>query len=513
MAHLDVAHLLDSLRQHGTIDSQGEFTLSLSEARRKLTHFGSSNRRRYLLLLVSAGFGAGATAAHIRRRGPDYHLDLPGASFQESHLLGSVTSGRHSDSQPGSADLLLGLHNVLAEGAEQVAITGLRQGSAGFRWLLGPDQETSETVAPADRNALEVAVSYPQSWSQRVRHWLGGRQSYAGLPEELRLLSQCCDLSDRPITIDDQPVHRPIFLTSRSPYAHLGPSTVPVEGGGLRLELTPPGWRGVLALGPGALRLVVRGVQVGSLQRVALHGVLYHDQLRLDLSRENLVLDALYEELLEELERCHLELVERALVRHPELSDPVLASFLPEALRYAIRGQLHPEAQAALGHSLKARLGEAGEVLPCEPGLLAEQALRLAERGAPWQGLTRVVECFLERCAQRLQSNHPATPETLSGTLDLLQRCHPEQTLMPGYLLLGLGAYLSGQGQEALAQTTWMRALDTVRAGRDLRAEELIHAHMDFPVDHMRQEAARAILLFLSQEAQLQETEKRAAKR
>jgi hypothetical protein len=64
-----VEQLLAELREHGTIDSQGEFTLSLSEARRKLVQYHSSDKARYLLLLLAAGIAAGAGSALWRLSG------------------------------------------------------------------------------------------------------------------------------------------------------------------------------------------------------------------------------------------------------------------------------------------------------------------------------------------------------------------------------------------------------------------------------------------------------------
>ncbi len=45
-----------------------------------------------------------------------------------------------------------------------------------------------------------------------------------------------------------------------------------------------------------------------------------------------------------------------------------------------------------------------------------------------------------------------------------------------------------------------MEALDTVRGGDDDLAEELIHAHMDFEVDHIMDEVSRALRLHLKSE-------------
>jgi hypothetical protein len=82
---------------------------------------------------------------------------------------------------------------------------------------------------------------------------------------------------------------------------------------------------------------------------------------------------------------------------------------------------------------------------------------------------------------------------------------------MPGYLLLALEAHHSKTDQEALAQERWMESLDVVRAGKDDRAEELIHTPTDFPPDPMLHQTANALRMYLASDPRWDETSRSPA--
>ena len=115
-----VDELLHSLREHGTLDSQGEFTVSLSEARRKLKQYHSSEPARYVLLLVSAGFASGGRSAAVTRRDHCLTIRFPGAYLSENELLQALDNPHNS----ASSAALQGFVGVLSGGESFSLIKG-----------------------------------------------------------------------------------------------------------------------------------------------------------------------------------------------------------------------------------------------------------------------------------------------------------------------------------------------------------------------------------------------------
>ena len=116
-----VDELLHSLREHGTLDSQGEFTVSLSEARRKLKQYHSSEPARYVLLLVSAGFASGGRSAAVTRRDHCLTIRFPGAYLSENELLQALDNP-HNSASSAATDLVLGIQGALNHQAQEVKL-------------------------------------------------------------------------------------------------------------------------------------------------------------------------------------------------------------------------------------------------------------------------------------------------------------------------------------------------------------------------------------------------------
>lgn len=492
MAYLDVAQLLDSLRQHGTIDSQGQFTISLAEARRKLTQFRSSNRRRYLLQMVSSGIGAGATRVVVAREPGGYRLGMPGAYFPESELLGSFSRSL-ADSE-SATDLVLGLQAAFAEGAEAVQVTISHPREASYLWDLRAATESSRPARPGEKS-MEIKVAFPRSLGERVRGFFGLR-GYAGQPEELRILEQMCDHSRIPILIGDETLNRPAFFAKQSVVGKIGEFDMQVAGGCHVWPLPARDWTGLLAPGSGSVILVVCGVNLGQVLDCGLQGVVHHDGLARDLTREGLLQDERYERLLKELEEVRLTLLEQSMQHIQTLPPVTVAELLGSAAAAFFQEQLSRPAGEKLVRWLAARHGTAdlGSAAPCDQ--LVTLLRRIASTG-DCPDLPPVERILLEACAWAMEHQGRETPQLFETTKRELERAQPGETLMPGYLLLGLGAFFSAQGQESVAQQHWMEALDVVRAGHDDKAESLIHAHMDFPVEHIMSQTSQAIAIFL----------------
>lgn len=140
-----VEELLAELREHGTIDSRGEFTLSLSEARRKLVQYQSSNKARYLLLLLSAATAAGATSLTVEQSPRNCRLVMPQAHIPESALLSAFAEPHRPSASPGASDLVLGLQGAFHNRAARVEVRVQKPGES-FLWTLEPRSEQSVPI-------------------------------------------------------------------------------------------------------------------------------------------------------------------------------------------------------------------------------------------------------------------------------------------------------------------------------------------------------------------------------
>ena len=152
----DVEDLLSALREHGTIDSEGQFTVSLAEARRKLTQYHSSDKARYLLSLVSAGTASGATRIEIISSKTSYKLTFADAYIPEEHLLAAFEGTQGPETHAAAEELVLGLQGAFANDANRVALSVRSLKQRCFLWEMTADGDESKSISHQGVNSLEI---------------------------------------------------------------------------------------------------------------------------------------------------------------------------------------------------------------------------------------------------------------------------------------------------------------------------------------------------------------------
>jgi hypothetical protein len=485
-----VEQLLAELREHGTIDSQGEFTLSLSEARRKLVQYHSSEQARYLLLLLSAGTAAGATSLTVRQSAHFCRLEMPGAYLPESALL-SAFDGQTP--QAAASDLVLGLQGAFLCRAERVEVKAQRPGES-FLWTMERDSEQSVPIDFEGAVGIEISLHYKQGVVDKLRGVLGRLRGYAARSPEARLIDAYCDRSLIPIIYNDERSDRPLFLPpgALAQVGDLGDKKLEFK---TNFQLHLEGWRGVLALGAGAVQIVIHGVAYCQIEDLGLAGTVYHDGLERDLSREKVVRDQTYDQLVADLEKVRVDLCNRLVGILDQVSWPLIQQQLPDLVYLFLTRGLLTDNRQALWEWMVAeyqRRDGGRRFEPSPRGLMDLMVGLLKDAGAR----ERVLHTLLADCGDGARQRAPNLHKKLDVTHELFRSFHPEETLVLGYLLLGLGAVHSLEGRKNDSERAWFKSLETVWAGSDARAQELMYGHMAFSPEHILRETASALSMY-----------------
>lgn len=468
---LDVEQLLQSLKEHGTIESEDRaFTLSLSRARRYLASNQSSSPHRFLVALAAGAFRAGATEVRIKPERQGYVISATGAVIDEEGLTLAFGGQPREDRYPGSTDLALSLRLALQCGCQTASLRAFLKGSPGFSWRLSENREVSNEAPPHHSDHLEIELVFPP-----LSLWQRVFPSPMYRPE-VGLLKELCALSDRSITFKGKPVGaRPPV-----PKGRFGAGV-----GGYRflgsLDLPQDNWKGCLGLLPGSVNLVVQGVLSGQVEHFGLNGTIWHDGLNLDLSREGVLQDRVWDTLLTEVQSVRYQLLKEAVLSGTRLNDeekeeiltPLVACWLEEhdlRLREVLREWLMGTRKAS----------EDNELL-----------LAYWHRNKPnWKPSTAIP--LLAAC-KGLESGHRETRRFMETALHCVGSLPSERRdeLVQAYLYLGLGAYDSIYADESNADHAWSLARKTISS--NALGQELISVHLRYPPRHLLGEVIKAL--------------------
>lgn len=485
-----VDELLHSLREHGTLDSQGEFTVSLSEARRKLKQYHSSEPARYVLLLVSAGFASGGRSAAVTRRDHCLTIRFPGAYLSENELLQALDNP-HNSASSAATDLVLGIQGALNHQAQEVKLRVLSQASPSYQWVLRADSEDSQSVSGTCCQ-LELELSLDRSWSERLRGILAHLGGYAGMSEEERLLDRYGDRCLLPITTNGQAVDRPLVL----PVSLAGAIVGDIPHNRLAFptdhRIDSRRWKGALALGDGAVTLVVHQIAYCQVDSLGVEGTVYWDSLQRDVSREKIVQNEVYQQLLDELQVVRCRLFEVLAGKLDNLRFIEVEKYLPDLVRLYLTKRISRQARTALWNWV------VGQFPPekCEGSTPSVVGLmRLLHLLIPHK-IPEIVSEVMEDCADSVAQHHERAHTLIQATLETLRGVGPVDPLTEGYLLLGSGALHTLKSDERNAEKDWFQALKAAWSCPSDRAQELFHTHLAYPADHVAQQSATALRIF-----------------
>ena len=496
---MDVERLLTSLRENGTIDSEGEFTVDLLEARRKMAKYRSSNHARYLLCIVSAGLAAGGRCLKVESSQGTLGVVIPGAFLNESDLS-LAYSGRPQEGLSGAAlDLALGIHLAFQANCKSLELRASPSAHDGYLWNVGPDSLESEALPCQGEASLSLKFSMPESWKQRLPKFLRFLGGYAGQVEEVRLLEQYCDGSFVPITVNGESVDRPLLLPAGSVNALVGEPPKECSEFNPRFRFHPNDWDGYLVLCPGTIKIVHFGVTVQELKSPSLTGVVRHDKMERDLSREGVLQDSVYEAFLGELEQYRITMLKEFGTHLAEKSEAEVRPLLEELVGFA----LSPEGQETrrfIGAWMSKELGRLNldsRRRHRDYSVLEFVTLYRRLQGDVYgiRGLSQAKFIF-HTCAQALKAGSPQVDQLLNESADLIMKYYPKDLLAAGYCLLGLGACLRRFGQPGAASMTWSEAVETVEKLNDPNAVALIQAHLNHEPEHMMQEVSKALTIY-----------------
>lgn len=495
----DVDELLRSLREHGTVDSEGQFTVSLSQARRKLKHYHSSDTARFLLLLVSAGVAAGATRITIDRVERSYRLWFAEAYLCETELLAALEKPQSASQRSGGADLVAGIQGSFARQAESVEVDVFHPDRHSFCWRLTPESEEALGVRPEGRHGIQIWLRFRADWRARLRSLLSSLGGYAGMTAEERLVDRYADRALLPLHLQGQPVARSLVLPSSPATAVFGVLPEVHLAKPCHARLPSPGlWRGVLALGKEPIQLVVHGVAYCQIEALGVSGTVYCDELLRDASKEKIVGNETYTQLVKQLEQSRYRLFEVLVDRLELYQASHLQDDGAELLAAFLLGRLSSESRGKVWTWMITQLPATGSPPP-KPSVAG--LMQMME--VVWPGeVESLLSELLEFCADALANHQLAAQPQLAITLQVLRALQgPARPLLEGYLLLGSGALHALAGEKAKADKDWFDALKAAWGCSSEQAQELFHTHLGFPEAHIAQQASRVLRMASRQAA------------
>ena len=307
----DLRACLDGYRSVGEVESEGEFTLSRSHAEKKLQDFRLPEARLYVLNLVSACLCGGASFIDFRADADELWMatDLKVDDLAPLEELSSIVFA--SQTHPALKELAVGVNGSLqlSPSLVKLEVWGETEGIE-VRWEGSGFQATStspQAEIPGARFYIKEKPGFRTA--RKFAGALGG--GMVPDPEEDAIF-RYCNRAPIGIEFNGKQVNRPLILGTKRfrvfADRELGASH-PLLNLGRRKPLPSPGnYTGLLARG-GRLApwvtLVVNGVNFrmpeNAFQASDLRGVVYVDFLAKDLSQVQLVQDAQFDGVLEQL--------------------------------------------------------------------------------------------------------------------------------------------------------------------------------------------------------------------
>lgn len=161
MSH-ELRETLDELRRQGETDSEGEFTLDASRARELLKRFTLENPRHYILNLVAAAVGAGATAVNVQTDADDAVVTWEGQAMTRQQLADLFAAPFQDGCPRYVEELAIGAGFALGLEPHWVRVDCWNDGEA-FRLVANAEGEHVEELQrlPGETTGTRVHVKEP----------------------------------------------------------------------------------------------------------------------------------------------------------------------------------------------------------------------------------------------------------------------------------------------------------------------------------------------------------------
>lgn len=321
---MELSQFIDKLRQEGSVDSEGQFTLGFADARRKLSEFAVVKPDRYLVLLVSAAIAQGATDIHVDRDDFELHFKAESVYFSTQQIRRGFESLLAGKGGSAALDLALGLHGAFQVDALTVEVDCWHPEEPSFSWTMKADQEDVKPLVSCEKHELRMVICFQKrNVLTRTKSWLRQAGGHSVVGPESALVARYCSLSLVDIFLNQELVvtgvrarEAPVgaMVTPFSPLSRDDRETFRIRGNpheatGQLLDRTATNWLGWVSLQEGPLHFVIHGVTYTADESLGLAGVVYCSELERDLSREKVVKNQTYRALLEELDELRVEMV------------------------------------------------------------------------------------------------------------------------------------------------------------------------------------------------------------
>lgn len=437
---------LRDLTREGQSVSEGAFTISAAEARRKLAEYQHAAPDRYILLLISSAVSGGAGFIEVvdDRKGLSIAFDGNTYTAQDfGRLYQRIFAGSVG------AETTLGIG--LAALGDRASVTSVSdQGTA--RWKVGKNDDVVEDCLDTGPPLTTISISKPdKAWS-----FLRTLRGYAGLSSEARLVDSLCEHALIPININNQVVNRPVQLGNALAVSIGGDIKASYQSP-LTIELAQPepDVRFALALGPGRLEAVVHGVSFALSTSFGVRGVVWHNELRTDISHTDLAQDATYDELC----RFVVHFRSEALLKAARMIESLPAEYAQQLISQISTSVEENNFPKNLDSEVMLRLIRFLAMEPSHRRIRAHLMLACAERFKLNGQLAQATSLFSDSyyLLKEVLRLEKLDVSVVYWTIKALYGIGADTTTICDWTLLGASTALAG-GQDELART-WYKSL------------------------------------------------------
>ncbi len=332
-SHVD--HLISGLSAAGAVESVGDFTLDRDKAREKMRQFQLAEPNRYVLELVQAAVLKGATRIDFHIDADDMRMRFDGRPFDRKDfeaLYSSLFARMRNAENDARQHLAVGLNAAMALNPRYVRVDS-GQGDAGIRLELraGKDDRVTERIGE-ERTVIHVKARF------RPGLVVGFFRDMKGTIPEEKLLRTHCARARTKIYLDGQSINQGYELSGAIAVQPIEAKGVhglvgfnPAQTEGASIEWIKHGvWITTHDFHPSRDQAWVEAL--GLRTYPGLTAVVEADALRMDFSRQNVVWDDAYREVLVQLEAARNESVkhlckrlgEGALVNQSQMSSWII---------------------------------------------------------------------------------------------------------------------------------------------------------------------------------------------